>query len=263
MRVGRSRALTGPGAASTLTLPDGLAYTTPAQGDTHGGTISGIPSRAAAQYTLTVRDADGNTAAGDTAALSFPLTVTAADTTPAGFSFAARSDVAPGAVVTSETITVSGINTVASISVANGSLIVDGSAFSGDTIRNGQTVAVRVTASATLGGSVTARVTIGGVSADFVVNTRAAGSDATLSALALAGAGGSAVALNPAFSASVTAYTATTTADAVTVSATTADANAAAPGISPADSDTVANGHQVATTTVTVSVTAEDGAVIW
>ena len=258
--------LTGPGAASTLTLPDGLAYTTLAQGDTHGGTISGIPSRAAAsaQYTLTVRDADGNTTAGDTATLTFPLTVTAADTTPASFSFAARSDVAPGAVVTSETITVSGINTVASISVTNGSLIVDGSAFSGDTIRNGQTVAVRVTASATLGGSVTARVTIGGVSADFVVNTRAAGADATLSALALAGAGGSAGALNPAFSASVTAYTATTTADAVTVSATNAAANAAAPGISPADSDTVANGHQVdttgATATITVSVTAEDGA---
>ena len=258
-------ALTGPGSASGLTLPDGLRYTTPASGDAHGGTIAGVPSRAAAaaQYTLTVRDGDGNTAAGDTAALTFSIGVTAADTMPAGFSFDARSDVAPGTVVTSNAITVSGINTVASISVTNGELIVDGSAFSGDTIRNGQTVAVKVTASAALGGRVTARVTIGGVSADFVVNTRAAGADASLSALSLTGAGGSAVALNPAFAAGTTTYDAITTSDAVTVSAAAADANAAAPVIAPADSDAVANGHQVDTTgqtaTVTVSVTAEDG----
>ena len=257
--------LTGPGAATGLTLPNGLSYRAPGVGDAHGGTIGGLPTTAAAsaQYTLTVRDADGNTGAGDRAALTFSLAVAAADTTPASFAFTARSGVAPGTVVTSDTVTISDINVLANISVSNGSLIVDGAAFSGNTIRNGQTVAVKVTSSATLGGSVTATVNIGGVRANFVVTTRSAGTDATLSALTLADSNGGNVALNPAFAAGTATYTAVTTSESVTVAATTTDANAAAPSITPADSAALTEGHQVATTTastaIAVAVTAEDG----
>ena len=257
--------LTGPGAATGLTLPNGLSYRAPGVGDAHGGTIGGLPTTAAAsaQYTLTVRDADGNTGAGDRAALTFSLAVAAADTTPASFAFTARSGVAPGTVVTSNTVTISDINVLANISVSNGALIVDGAAFSGNTIRNGQTVAVKVTSSATLGGSVTATVNIGGVRANFVVTTRSAGTDATLSALTLADSNGGNVALNPAFAAGTATYTAVTTSESVTVAATTTDANAAAPSITPADSAALTEGHQVATTTastaIAVAVTAEDG----
>ena len=257
--------LTGPGAATGLTLPNGLSYRAPGVGDAHGGTIGGLPTTAAAsaQYTLTVRDADGNTGAGDRAALTFSLAVAAADTTPASFAFTARSGVAPGTVVTSNTVTISDINVLANISVSNGALIVDGAAFSGNTIRNGQTVAVKVTSSSTLGGSVTATVTIGGVRANFVVTTRSAGTDATLSALTLADSNGGNVALNPAFAAGTATYTAVTTSESVTVAATTTDANAAAPSITPADSAALTEGHQVATTTastaIAVAVTAEDG----
>ena len=257
--------LTGPGAATGLTLPNGLSYRAPGVGDAHGGTIGGLPTTAAApaQYTLTVRDADGNTGAGDRAALTFSLAVAAADTTPASFAFTARSGVAPGTVVTSNTVTISDINVLANISVSNGALIVDGAAFSGNTIRNGQTVAVKVTSSATLGGSVTATVNIGGVRANFVVTTRSAGVDATLSALTLADSNGGNVALNPAFAAGTATYTAVTTSESVTVAATTTDANAAAPSITPADSAALTEGHQVATTTastaIAVTVTAEDG----
>ena len=257
--------LTGPGAATGLTLPNGLSYRAPGVGDAHGGTIGGLPTTAAApaQYTLTVRDADGNTGAGDRAALTFSLAVAAADTTPASFAFTARSGVAPGTVVTSNTVTISDINVLANISVSNGSLIVDGAAFSGNTIRNGQTVAVKVTSSATLGGSVTATVNIGGVRANFVVTTRSAGTDATLSALTLADSNGGNVALNPAFAAGTATYTAVTTSESVTVAATTTDANAAAPSITPADSAALTEGHQVVTTTastaIAVAVTAEDG----
>ena len=257
--------LTGPGAATGLTLPNGLSYRAPGVGDAHGGTIGGLPTTAAApaQYTLTVRDADGNTGAGDRAALTFSLAVAAADTTPASFAFTARSGVAPGTVVTSNTVTISDINVLANISVSNGALIVDGAAFSGNTIRNGQTVAVKVTSSSTLGGSVTATVNIGGVRANFVVTTRSAGTDATLSALTLADSNGGNVALNPAFAAGTTTYTAVTTSESVTVAATTTDANAAAPSITPADSAALTEGHQVATTTastaIAVTVTAENG----
>ena len=66
-----SYALTGPGAATTLTLPAGVTYTAPT-GTNTGGTLSGTPTAAAAQatYTLTATDADD-----DQATLIFTLEV--------------------------------------------------------------------------------------------------------------------------------------------------------------------------------------------
>ncbi len=66
-----SYALTGPGAATTLTLPAGVTYTAPT-GTNTGGTLSGTPTAAAAQatYTLTATDADD-----DQATLTFTLEV--------------------------------------------------------------------------------------------------------------------------------------------------------------------------------------------
>lgn len=54
-------ALTGPGAAATLSLPAGLTYGAPG-GTTSGGTIGGTPTAgaAAATYTLTATDRDGD-----------------------------------------------------------------------------------------------------------------------------------------------------------------------------------------------------------
>ena len=66
-----SYALTGPGAATTLTLPAGVTYTAPTGANT-GGTLSGTPTAVAAQasYTLTATDADD-----DQATLTFTLEV--------------------------------------------------------------------------------------------------------------------------------------------------------------------------------------------
>ena len=66
-----SYALTGPGAATTLTLPAGVSYTAPTGANT-GGTLSGTPTAVAAQatYTLTATDADD-----DQATLTFTLEV--------------------------------------------------------------------------------------------------------------------------------------------------------------------------------------------
>ena len=57
-------ALTGPGAAATLSLPAGLTYGAPS-GTTSGGTIGGTPTAgaAAATYTLTATDRDGDAGA--------------------------------------------------------------------------------------------------------------------------------------------------------------------------------------------------------
>ncbi len=97
------------------------------------------------------------------------------DTTPDAFSFTAVTDAELNTEHTSDAITVSGINVAVSIGVTTGgTLVVDDSDFSGSTVSNGQTVAVKLTSSSQPNTSVTATVTIGGVSADFMVTTRAA-----------------------------------------------------------------------------------------
>ena len=90
-----SHALTGPGAVTTLSLPQGLSWNAATR------TISGTPAAATAagSYTWTATDGDG-----DTARLSFDITVAAADapkptslalSAPAGFD----GDYAAGEVV--------------------------------------------------------------------------------------------------------------------------------------------------------------------
>ena len=131
-------------------------------------TAPDVAANTALTFTLTV--SDGDLSGTDTVT----ITIEAADTTPDAFTFTAKTGVSPGTAVTSDAITVSGLNTAASISVSSGgTLVVDGSAFSGATVANGQTVAVTVTASASFSTKTTATVTIGGVSADFAVTTAA------------------------------------------------------------------------------------------
>lgn len=98
------------------------------------------------------------------------------DTTPDAFNFTAQTEVAVSTVVTSNAITVSGINSAAAISVSGGSYSVNGGAFttSAGTVTNGNTVAVRLTTAATAGTTSTATLTIGGVNGAFSATTQAA-----------------------------------------------------------------------------------------
>ena len=150
------------------------------------------------------------------------------DTTPDAFTFTAQTEVSPGATITSDAITVSGINALASISVSGGSLIVNGSAFTGTTVTSGQTVAVTVTASSGSNRTTTARVTIGGVHADFSVSL-----DTTPDAFAFTAQNG-------------VQRNATITSDAITVSGI----NAPAP-ISVSGGTLVVDGSAFTGTTVT------------
>lgn len=103
------------------------------------------------------------------------------DTTPNPFAFDEVSNVEPGTVVTSTPITVEGINAPAPITVSSGAtLLVNGSAFTGSTVMQGQQVAVRLQASGDYSTTVSADVSIGGVSGRFSVTTRAEpGADTT------------------------------------------------------------------------------------
>ena len=93
------------------------------------------------------------------------------DIEPDPFIFAMRTDVSLGEMVISNAITVAGINTATPISIEGGVLIVDGQDFSGETVTEGQTVAVRVTAASQFAQIVVATVTIGGVTGEFSVQT--------------------------------------------------------------------------------------------
>lgn len=117
--------------------------------------------------TLTIGGVDG----------TFTSTTRAADTTPNAFSFTSQTGVAPSAVVTSNAVTISGIEAPAQISVTAGQYSIGcGGTFTSDTgtITNGQTVCVRLTASSAYSTAVTATLNVGGVSGAFTVTTRPA-----------------------------------------------------------------------------------------
>ncbi len=106
------------------------------------------------------------------AAVSAPLQVTieAADSVPNAFSFPTVSGVTRGATAVSAAVAITGINVAAPISVSNGAYSIGCSASfttASATIANGQTVCVRHTASTTPGGTMTTRLVVGGVAADF------------------------------------------------------------------------------------------------
>lgn len=96
------------------------------------------------------------------------------NTQPNSFSFAAQSDVDPEAIVTSNSITVSGINAAASISIQNGEYSVNNGDFTSAaaTVNNAAQIQVRHQASSQYSTSQTTTLTIGGVSANFVSTTR-------------------------------------------------------------------------------------------
>ena len=103
------------------------------------------------------------------------------DTTPNAFSFTAQTGVGLSAVVTSNSITVTGINTGAAISITGGTYSVNGGAYTAvaGTVNADDTVTVRQTSSASYSTTSIATLSVGGVSGAFSVTTRAAPSDPT------------------------------------------------------------------------------------
>lgn len=118
---------------------------------------------ATSQATLTIGDVSS----------TFTVTTRPDDTTPDAFSFTAVTDAAPGSEVTSEAITVSGINAATSISVTGGEYSVDGADFTADegVVVEGQSITVQATASSELNTLHTVTLTIGGATGNFDIAT--------------------------------------------------------------------------------------------
>jgi len=110
------------------------------------------------------------------------------DTTPDDFSFTAQNDVPLNTAITSNAMTVSGINAPAAISISGGQYAINGGAFTSaaGTVNNGNTVVVRVQSSTSHSTPTTATLTIGGVSAAFTVTTVAFIADTTPDAFSFA-----------------------------------------------------------------------------
>lgn len=96
---------------------------------------------------------------------------------PDAFSFTAQTGVALSTVISSNTVTINGIDTPPSaISITNGEYSINGGAWTSaaGTIGNGDTVQVRHTSSASNSTQTTSTLTIGGVSGLFRSTTEAA-----------------------------------------------------------------------------------------
>ncbi len=125
-------------------------------------------------WTAKAYDKAGNSKVSS--AVSLTVNIGVADTTPDQFTFTDQTGAALNTVVTSNTITVTGINAAASISIADGTYSVNGGAYTSasGTVTNGAMVTVHVTSSASYSTTVNATLTIGGVSDTFSVTTQAA-----------------------------------------------------------------------------------------
>ena len=100
--------------------------------------------------------------------------LTPLDDVPDAFSFPPTTGVYTGTPTTSDTVTITGMSSSTGASTTMGSLIIDSvDVGSTGTVSSGSTVAVRITSSASYSTSVSATVTIGGVSTVYTVTTRA------------------------------------------------------------------------------------------
>ncbi|QDP02301.1 polysaccharide lyase family 1 protein [Thalassotalea sp. PS06] len=92
---------------------------------------------------------------------------------PDAFSFAAKNDQPRNTLISSESITISGITSKAEVNVNNGEYSINQAAFTKDKgfIENGDTLALRVLSSNNYGETTSATVNVGGVEASFEVTT--------------------------------------------------------------------------------------------
>ena len=147
-----------------------------------GATFTASSGTINAGQTVCVRhtsSANANTPANTTLTIggvsdTFTSTTGMQDTTPDPFSFSDQTNVAMSVAVTSNAVTISGINAPSPITVSGGTYSVGcGATFtaSSGTINAGQTVCVRHTSSANANTPANTTLTIGGVSDTFTSTT--------------------------------------------------------------------------------------------
>ena len=148
-----------------------------------GGTFTATPGTVANGQSIVVRQASSTNFSTTTDATltvgaisdTFGVTTLAQDVVPDSFTFTDQTDVDLNTAITSNAITVSGINDAASISVSGGLYAIDGGSFvaTPGTVNPGQSVTVQQTSSSNFSTTTDAVLTIGGVSDTFSVTTLA------------------------------------------------------------------------------------------
>jgi uncharacterized delta-60 repeat protein len=105
-----------------------------------------------------------------TSVTSPAVVVVPSDTIPDAFSFASLTDVALSSVVSSDTVSITGIDTATPISVTGGEYSLNGASFTSaaGTVNNGDTVIVRHTSSAASSSNTSSALTVGGVTGTFI-----------------------------------------------------------------------------------------------
>jgi hypothetical protein len=101
-------------------------------------------------------------------------TTTQEDTQPDSFRFTDQTNLSPNQAITSNPVTITGIDAPAPVSVTNGAYAVNGGGFTSQpgTVNNGDSVTVRVNTSSQYATETSATLTVGGVSDTFSASTR-------------------------------------------------------------------------------------------
>ncbi len=156
-------------AADTEYSIDGGTFTSAAGQISNGQTLQ-VRRTSSSSFETAV---DATVTVGDGSAVAFTVTTEAEDLVPEPFMFTDAVDVALSTQTTSDAITVSGINSNASVTVTGGEYSIDNGAFTSvmGTVSNGQQIRVRGTSSASVDTTVNVELTVGGVADSFAITT--------------------------------------------------------------------------------------------
>jgi hypothetical protein len=146
---------------------------TSAKGTAYNGDSIRVRHTSAAGYNQTVHTV--LTVGGVKDTFSSTTLSQPADTTPDPFAFVDQAGVALSTAITSNAVTVTGINAASAISIAGGLYAVNGGSYvaTAGSVNNGDTVTVRLMSSSAYATAAQAVLTIGGVSDTFSVTTAA------------------------------------------------------------------------------------------
>jgi hypothetical protein len=158
--------------SSTSTTTTTTTTTTTSSSSTSSTTSTSSSSTTTTKTTTTTSTSRSSTT---TTTSTSTTTTTIADSTPIQFTFIDQTNVPLSSEIISNTITVSGINTAAVISVVGGTYSVNGGVYRSASyiVNNGDTVIVKQTSSANYSTKTDATLNIGGVSDTFSVTTLA------------------------------------------------------------------------------------------
>ena len=219
-----------------------IGCTTSATSGDDGQAVVITPNVGATSYSVTFRTLIAETSTYYYGRIAGTISTATSDTTPDAFTFTDQTNVALSSTITSNTITVSGINATTAISITGGTYSVNGGAYTSasGTVTNGQTVTVRHTSSASNSTATNTTLTIGGVSDVFTSTTVAVATDTTPNAFTFTDQTN--VALNTVITSAAITVSGINAATAISISGGTYSING---GAYTSASGTVTNGQTV------------------